>query len=101
VELILPRPAEGGRVFNLASAYVPWEEVARMILEATGSPAGVEVVPRAAWTGAPFLADRWELDDRRIREALGFKPGRDPAGVREGLRQAIRATWQKLSTADA
>jgi UDP-glucose 4-epimerase len=95
VELILLNPGSFGQVFNVASAYVTWEEVARMVLEVTGSSAGVAVIPPAEWTGAAFLADRWELDDRKIREKLGFKPTRDPAGVREALRRAIARTWQQ------
>lgn len=85
----------GGRVFNLASAYVTWEEVARIIVAVTGSSAGIDVVPQEAWNGAAFLADRWELDDRRIRTDLGFKPAQDHAGVREALRRAIAGTWQQ------
>jgi len=96
VETILRRPATSGRVFNLASAYVAWEEVARMVVEATGSSAPVEVVPAKEWKGAAFLADRWELDDRRIRAKLGFAPCRDGSGVRAALRQAIGATWGSL-----
>jgi UDP-glucose 4-epimerase len=94
IELILNDPRGLGGTFNLASAYVTWEEVARMAAEVTGASARVEVVPPAQWTGAAFLADRWELDDRRIRETLGFKPARDPAGVCEALRRAIARTWQ-------
>lgn len=97
VELILRGPASFGHIFNLASAYVTWEEVARIAVEVTGSSARVEVVSLAEWTGAAFLADRWELDDRRIRERLGFKPTRDPAGVREGLRRAIGRTWNQMA----
>jgi UDP-glucose 4-epimerase len=96
VETILRRPAATGRVFNLASAYVTWEEVARMIVEVTGGTGGIQVVPREAWTGAAFLADRWELDARRIRERVGFKPCREPSEVRDALRQAIGATWAHL-----
>jgi len=83
-------------VFNLASAYVTWEDVARMVMEVTGGRGGIEVVPRDAWAGAAFLADPWKLDDRRIREQLGFKPCREPSGVRDALRQAIGATWGRL-----
>lgn len=97
VELILLNPQSFGQIFNLASAYVTWEEVARIVVEVTGSSGQVEVVPPMEWTGAAFLADRWELDDRRIREQLGFKPRRDPAGVREALRRAIARTWQQLA----
>ncbi len=94
VDLILLNPGSFGHAFNLSSLYVTWEEVARMAMDVTGSSAGVQVVPRAEWTGAAFLADRWELEDRRIREKLGFKPTRDPVGVREALRHAIGRTWQ-------
>lgn len=97
VELAMGNPKSFGRTYNLASAYVTWEEVARMVVEVTGSSARIEVIPRAAWTGAAFLADPWELDDRRIRVDLGFKPSRDPAGVRQALHQAIGKTWQRLS----
>jgi UDP-glucose 4-epimerase len=98
VEAILSSPRTGGRVFNLASDYVSWEEVARMVIEVTGSAAPVEVVPTGQWTGAAFLADRWELDDQRVRDHYGFKPTRDAAGVRVALRQAIGKTWQGLRT---
>ena len=95
VELALLNPKSFGRTFNLASAYVTWEEVARMVVEVTGASSPIEVVPRSAWTGAAFLADRWELDDRRVREELGLKPGRDETGVREALRRAIATTWRQ------
>jgi len=96
VTTILSRPVSGGRVFNLASAYVSWEEVARIVVEVTGSVAPVEVVPAKDWKGAAFLADRWELDDRRVRCELGFKPAADPHGVSEGLRRAIGKTWEAI-----
>ena len=98
---ILSRPEPGGRVFNLASAYVSWEEVARLVAEVTRSTSGVEVIPAGEWTGAVFLADRWELDDRRIRSRLGFAPTRDPAGVRGALRRAIARTWERVQGSPA
>jgi UDP-glucose 4-epimerase len=101
VETILSTSATGGRVFNLASAYVTWEEVARMVVNVTGGQGAVEVIPREAWTGAAFLADRWELADQRIRRAVGFKPGRDIGEVREALGRAIAGTWERLRSRDA
>jgi UDP-glucose 4-epimerase len=86
-----------GQIFNLASAYVTWEEVAAMVLAATGSHAGFDVVAPGAWTGPAFLADPWQLDDRRIRERLGFRPLGDAAHVRALLARAIRETWRQLS----
>jgi UDP-glucose 4-epimerase len=100
MELILLNPQSFGQTFNLASAYVTWEEIARMAVEATGSSATVEVIPVEEWKGAVFLADRWELDDRKIREKLGYKPGRDPAGLRDALRRAIGRTWSQMVQSD-
>src|SRR5574341_236375 len=94
MELALFSPAARDRVFNLASAYITWEDVAGMVVAAVGSAGGVAAVPAAEWTGAAFLADRWELYDRRIHETFGFKPARDPAGVRAALRRAIARTWK-------
>ena len=99
IEMALLNPAAFGQVFNLASAYITWEEVAGMVAAAVGSAGGVATVPVTEWKGAAFLADRWELEDGRIREALGFKPARDPAGVREALRRAIARTWQTMAAA--
>ena len=101
VETILSSPGSGSNVFNLASAYVTWDDVARMVVEVTGGRGGIEVVPREAWAGAAFLADRWELDDRRIRKQLGFTPCREAAAVRDALRQAITATWRKFQAKES
>ena len=94
VDLCLGNPRAHDQVFNVASAFVGWEEVARMVAEVTGSRAGVEVVPRERWTGAAFLADPWELDDRLIRGRLGYEPRRGPPGVAELLRKAIARAWE-------
>ena len=98
VELALLNPKSFGRIFNLASAYVTWEEIARMTVEVAGTSAPIEVVPRSEWAGAAFLADRWELDAQRSRDILGLKPALDKAGVSSALRRAISATWQQLNS---
>ncbi len=92
----LKEPSKGGRVFNLASAYVTWEEVAAMAVAATGGTGEVQVVPTEQWTGPAFLADAWELDTTRIREELGFSPENDSAEVRRTLAAAIEKTWENV-----
>ncbi|HEU4386022.1 MAG TPA: NAD-dependent epimerase/dehydratase family protein [Anaeromyxobacteraceae bacterium] len=94
VQAIL-EPRASFETFNLASAYVTWEEVARMALEVTGSSASVDLVPASAFTGPAFLADPWQLDDRRLRAAAGWAPRRGPAEVRGLLERAIARTWER------
>jgi UDP-glucose 4-epimerase len=96
VDLLLRADLGGGHVYNLASAYVTWEEVARLVVDVTGSAVPIRILPRTQWTGAAFLADCWELDDRRIRTDVGFKPTRDLVGLRLALREAIAATWASI-----
>ena len=98
---ILQGHRKGADVFNVASAYVTWEEVARMALGVTGSTADVGVVAASAFTGPAFLADRWHLDDERIRTALGWQPRRGPGGVRDLLRAAMERTWKRLASTRA
>jgi len=98
VDLLLRADLGGGHVYNLASSYVTWEDIARMVVDVTGSAAPIRVLPRTEWTGAAFLADRWELDDRRIRAEVGFKPTWDLVGLRLALREAIAATWARVQT---
>ena len=96
IELVMLRPESFGQVFNLSSAYVEWEEIARMAVEVTGSSARVVVVPSGEWKGAAFLADSWRLDDDRIRRVLGFEPRRDARQVRDMLKKAMGQTWKKV-----
>ena len=93
---LINHPGTGGRVFNLASAYVSWDAVARMAVEFTGSSADVQVVSAAEWNGPAFLADRWELDTRRIRDELGFTLSQNSEGVRKVLARAIEKTWEHI-----
>jgi UDP-glucose 4-epimerase len=96
VEALLCNPAAFGQVFNLASGYVTWEEVARMAVDVTGSTDRVEVIRPAEWTGAAFLADAWDLDDSRIRNRIGYAPAQDGIGLRAALHQAMARTWAQL-----
>lgn len=97
LELSLGNSKTFGQVFNLASGYITWEEVARMAVAVTGSSACVEVIHPSEWTGAAFLADAWDLDDRRIRSRLGFAPVLDANALRAALQQAMARTWAQLA----
>ena len=97
----LLRPAAFGETFNLASAWVTWEEIARMAAQATGSRAGVEVVSPQAFAGPAFLADPWLLDVARIRERLGWRPHEGPDAVKASLGRAVGRTWARVSAARA
>ena len=84
-------PQSAGQVFNVATLYVEWKEVARMIVEIADSSSPVEVVPRHAWTGAPFLADPWELSTEKAERVFGYRSLFPAEAARRRLRDAIDA----------
>jgi len=99
VELCLLDPEAAPQVFNLASGYVTWEEMAGLVVAVAKGTGGVQVVPRGEWTGAAFLADRWELDDSRFRQRYGWAPALHPSELRQSLRAALDHTWRAVANA--
>jgi UDP-glucose 4-epimerase len=91
----LLNPAAYGETFNFSTLYVTWEEVARMVRDATGSRSEIRCVPRHEWTGSAFLADPWELSDAAARQLLGYAP-MAPSGARASLKEAISHCWAEM-----
>lgn len=83
-------------VYNLASFYATWEEIATMIKEIVGWEIEVIPVPRESWQGSTFLADRWELATGKAQTELGFKEKLAPEEYKNLLRQAIKRCAEKL-----
>ena len=99
VEVCLSGSPASPEVFNLASGYVTWEEIAEMVVAVTGGAGGVRVVPRAEWAGPAFLADRWELNDSRFRRSYELPTAADTSDLKRALASAIERTWKRLSGA--
>jgi len=95
IEGCLLNPAAFGQTFNFSTVYVTWKEVAEMVCEVTGSSSPVRCIPRDEWTGAPFLADPWELSDSKARELLGYRP-MEASEAKASLKKAIAACWEAM-----
>jgi UDP-glucose 4-epimerase len=78
-----------GQIFNLATLYQEWKDIARMIIEVTGSTSSLEVIPAGEWAGAPFLADSWELSIAKAQRLFDYQPLLSPAIARQRLAKAI------------
>jgi len=62
-----------GELFNLATIYLTWEELAKLIVERANPNAQVVAVPKEEWTGSTFLTDDWEFSTKKAEEMLGYK----------------------------
>ncbi len=92
----LPATASIGQVFNLATVYLEWKEVARMIIGIVDSASHLDVVPARDWKGAQFLADRWELSTAKAERLFGYRSLFSPALARQRLEAAIGLCLQEM-----
>jgi len=94
--LALQKPKTFGKIFNLSTLFLSWEEVARMIIEVTHSSSPLEVIPAKEWKGAPFLADAWELSTGKAERAFAYRPTLSPAEARQKLKEAIARCYRSI-----
>jgi UDP-glucose 4-epimerase len=87
--LALQEPKTLGKIFNLSTLFLGWEEVARIIIEVTHSSSTLEVIPAGKWKGAPFLADAWELTTGKAERVFGYRSTLSPSEAQQRLKEAI------------
>jgi UDP-glucose 4-epimerase len=87
--LAINRQESVGQIFNLATLYLEWKEIARMILEVSASSSSLEIIPAREWKGAPFLADSWELSITKAERLFDYRSLLSPAIARQRLKKAI------------
>jgi UDP-glucose 4-epimerase len=79
-----------GEIFNLATVYLEWKEIARMVIDVAGSTSSLEVVPAREWKGAQFLADSWELSTSKAERLFDYRSLFSPLIARQRLQEAIK-----------
>ena len=89
--LLLASQKQGsiGQIFNLATVYLEWREIARIIIDVTASSSSLEVIPAREWRGAQFLADSWELSAAKAEHLLAYRSLFSPSTARQRLEKAI------------
>lgn len=87
-----------GEVFNLATLYLEWPELARLIMGVTNSSSRLEIVPAPDWRGAQFLGDRWELSTLKAARVFGYRSAFSAAAARQRLERAIARYRDELRT---
>jgi UDP-glucose 4-epimerase len=95
VETILLNERAMGETFNLSSFYITWEDVARIIVDVTGS-GRVEAVSQSDWKGSSFIADEWDLTYKKLGDLLGFSPVYPDDEARKLLKEAIKDCKEKM-----
>ena len=95
--LAAPSKESMGQVFNLATIYLEWKDIARMIIGIADSSSRLDVIPARDWKGAQFLADPWELSTAKAERLFGYRSLFPPAMARQRLENAIRLCRQEMN----
>jgi hypothetical protein len=67
-----------------------------MIIEAADSSSPLDVVPRAQWQGAQFLADPWELSTAKAERLFRYRSLFSASTARQRLAKAIALYREEL-----
>jgi UDP-glucose 4-epimerase len=78
-----------GEVFNLATVYLSWQEIAGMIISLAGSTSKLAVIPASEWQGPQFLADSWRLCTCKAQQLTGYTSMFSYDAARQSLKNAI------------
>jgi len=86
-----------GQIFNLATIYLEWREIAQMIIDVSGSSSSVEVIPAGEWKGAKFLADSWELSVEKAERLFDYCSLFSPSIARQRLEKALARCREEIN----
>jgi UDP-glucose 4-epimerase len=78
-----------GEVFNLATVYLSWQDIAGMIISLAGSASKLAVIPASEWQGPQFLADSWRLCTCKAQQLTGYTSMFSYDAARQSLKNAI------------
>ncbi len=86
-----------GQIFNLATVYLEWRDIARMIIEAADSSSALEVIPAREWKGAQFMADSWELSTAKAERLFDYRSLFSSSMARQRLENALARCREEIS----
>ncbi|MBS1186353.1 MAG: galE 1 [Burkholderiaceae bacterium] len=81
-----------GEMFNLATFYLTWEELAKMIVAHANPAAKVVAIPKEQWTGSVFLVDDWHFSTEKAERMVGYRTGLNREQALAHLSNALAVT---------
>ncbi|MBN2428872.1 MAG: NAD(P)-dependent oxidoreductase [Deltaproteobacteria bacterium] len=62
-----------GELFNLATVYLTWKELAELIVAKANPEAQVIAIPKEEWKGSSFLTDDWNFSTQKAEKMLHYR----------------------------
>lgn len=88
-----------GELFNLATVYLTWEDLARMIVAKANPEAEVVAIPKEEWQGSTFLADDWNFSTLKAEKFIHYRTRLSKEKATEHLSRALDACVAEVKAA--
>ncbi len=85
-----------GELFNAASIYLTWEDVAKLITDLVNPDAKVIAIDADKWKGSAFLTDDWPLSIEKAEKMLNFKTNLSREQAIANLSDALKISANKV-----
>jgi nucleoside-diphosphate-sugar epimerase len=74
IALAIEKPTASGKIYNVGSLFLTWEEIGNMVVRLTRSSSALKFIPSDQWKGPAFLSEVWDLSWDKAQRELGFEP---------------------------
>jgi nucleoside-diphosphate-sugar epimerase len=74
IALAIEKPTASGKIFNVGSLFLTWEEIGAMIVRLTRSSSALKFLPSDQWKGPAFLNEVWDLSWDKAKRELDYEP---------------------------
>ncbi len=92
----IANPAASGRVYNVGSLFLTWEEVGKMIVRLTNSTSATHFIPSDQWQGPAFLNEVWDLSWDKAERELGYRPKDSAQSARSLFMEALKTCVEQV-----
>jgi nucleoside-diphosphate-sugar epimerase len=89
MELAIHNKNSHGKIYNIGSIFLTWEEITKIIIEQTGSSSYIRFLPLHEWKGSQFLRERWDIDYEKITSELGYKTQFTESELKNRFKKAL------------
>ena len=90
IALTIEKPTASGKIYNVGSLFLTWEEIGDMIVRLTRSSSALKFIPSDQWKGPAFLNEVWDLSWDKAKRELDYEPEASAEKMRSLFSDALQ-----------
>jgi UDP-glucose 4-epimerase len=90
IALAIEKPTASGKIYNVGSLFLTWEEIGDIIVRLTRSSSALKFIPFDQWKGPAFLNEVWDLSWDKAKRELDYEPEASTEKMRSLFSDALQ-----------